>query len=180
MHPKKKLLFVLSLVELSALDSQLVVQFSQNKTNFCTPFYNKNSFHVPCCIFVSKETICVYLSKNSFLLLFYLFFCASLIDSCPLCGRSDTDIGRGSSVASSRFISFLVISFHLFQGFLFLDCVMILCFSLFLVGDLLYPFFYLVSPLFVISSFFLTFLSSFFLTKKFFLFSLFFFDLPLF
>ena len=154
------------------MDSQFVVEFFKNKTNFCTPSYNKNSFHVPCCIFLSKERICVYLLKNSSLLLFNLFFFASFIDSCPFCGRSDTDIGRGSSVASSRFISFLFHFISLFPRFSLFYFSMIMCFSLFLFDVLLYSFFFLIFTSFGHLFVFPTFLSSLFLTKSFLVLSL--------
>ena len=47
------------------------------------------------------------------------WFTSLFAHSCLFCGRSDTDIGRGSSVAASRLISFLVSSSSCFQSFLF-------------------------------------------------------------
>ena len=56
-------------------------------------------------------------------------FVSSFFDSCLFCGRNDTDIGRGSSVAASRLIPFLVSSSFLafigFSSFFFRQCFFI-------------------------------------------------------
>ena len=64
---------------------------------------------------------------------------SSFVDSCPFCGRSDTEIGRGSSVASSRLFSRLCHLISLFPRFslLFSFCFLMSFFILF---------FYLFSP----------------------------------
>ena len=113
----------------------------KNKTNLCTPSYHKKLFSCSLLYFSSKERICVYLLKNSSLLLFNLFFFASFIDSCPFCGRSDTDIGCGSSVASSRLISFLFHFISLFPRFLFFTFLWLCVFRCFFFDVLLYSFF---------------------------------------
>ena len=86
----------------------------------------------------------MFISRKKFSSCFTFSFFSSFIDSCPFCGRNDTDIGRGSSVASSRFISF-----HFFQGFLFFYIFMILCFSFLLFDVILYSFFLACFPFFL-------------------------------
>ena len=103
-------LFVLSVVEVSALESQFVVEFFRNKTNFCTPFTTRTLFMFLAVCFVSEERICAYLLRNSFLLLFYIFF-SSFIDSCPFCGRSDTD-DRPRVIRCIKLFHFIPLSFH--------------------------------------------------------------------
>ena len=80
--------------------------------------------------FFFTKKLDVHLLRNTIFLILFYFFWWSFMDSCLFCGRNDTDIGRGSSVASSRPMSFLVISFHyfsVFSSFLF----MIMCSSSF-------------------------------------------------
>ena len=157
----------------------LLLNFHQNKLLYS--ILQQKSFHVHCCFVVSKKkTLCLSL-ETLFSSCFSSSFFSSFIVSCPFCGRSDTDIGRGSSVAWSRLISFLCHFISLFPRFsllrLFYDNVFFVvsfwCPSLFLFFSLVFSSFchFLVFP---------TFLSSLFLNKNLFLFYLFFFDLLLF
>ena len=70
------------------------------------------------CSLISWKKPRASLFKNILLLQVYHLFFSSFFDSCLFCGRNDTDIGRGSSVASSRLILFLVILLHFFSIFL--------------------------------------------------------------
>ena len=117
------------LLNLSKKQNKLLHTILQQKLFSCSLLY-----------FCKKKRLCAYLLKTLFSYCFTSSFFSNFIDSCPYCGRSDTDIGRGSSVTSSRFISFLVISFHFFQGFLFFYFFMILCFSCLLFDVILYSF----------------------------------------
>ena len=85
-----------------------LLKFSLTGTNF----YRKAFW----CSFFTKE-LDVHLLRNTIFLILFYFFWWSFIDSCLFYGCNDTDIGRGSSVASSRLMSFLVMSFHCFSVF---------------------------------------------------------------
>ena len=83
-----------------------ILNFSdfKNGTNHHTSFFVEILF----CNFCWQKPRASLL-KNSLLLLVYAFF-SFFIDSSSFCGGNDTDIGRGSSVAASRLIPFLVSS----------------------------------------------------------------------
>ena len=155
----------------------LLFVFSKTKQTSVLHLTTKNSFHVPCCIFVSKERICVYLLKNSCLLLFSLFFSHLLLTVVRSVVAVTQTSAPGHPLHQAVSFHFFAISFHFFQGFLFLYFLMIMCFSLFLFDVLLYSFFYLVFSSFGHLFVFPTFLSHSFWQKFFFLFYLFFFDL---
>ena len=156
----KNFLFVLSVVEVSALDLQFVVELSQTKQTSVPHFTTETIFMFLLVFCKYKKDLVLISWKTLVSSCFSSSFFSSFDDSCPFCGRSDTDIGRGSSVASSRFISFLL-SFHLpFSKvsssliFFKIMCFFVVCF---LTSFFLYLFF---CHLFV----FPTFLSSLFLS----------------
>ena len=105
--------------------------------------------------------------KTLFLLLFYLFFLLifywQVVRSVVAVTRTSA---AGHPLHHAVSFHFCAISYHFFQGFLFFDFFMIMCFSLFLFGVLLYPFFSLVFTSFCHLFVFPTFLSSLFLIKK--------------
>ena len=106
----KTSLFVLSAVQISSLDSPL--------------FQKKKLFHFFLQFLLKKNSW--FCKKN----LFSSWFTSLFAHSCLFCGRSaDLDIGRGSSVAASRLISFLVSSFSCFQCFLLFTLVFFFVFS---------------------------------------------------
>ena len=121
---------MLSVVEVSSSNSQFLVDTFEN---WIFPKKKKNNlFAVLVGIFEKKVVV----SPETFspLVLPLLFF-YSFIDSCLFCDCSDMDIGRGSSVVSSRLISCLVISSHffstVFSTFFVYDncCFFLFCFS---------------------------------------------------
>ena len=123
----------------------------KNRTNFHSPFFFlKNLFFLQ---FLLEKPRASLLKK-------YVAppglppFVSSFIDSCLLCCRKDTDIGRGSSVAGSRLIPFLVSSS--FVAFIDFSSCFRQCFFLFFIAFFV-PFCTSFLPLFCfICLFFLT------------------------
>ena len=99
------------------------------------------------CSLISWKKPRASLLKNILLLQVYHLFFSSFFDSCLFCGRNDTDIGRGSSIASSRLILFLVILLHFFSIF---SSFLRQCFSFFFFYCVLCTILYFFFPLFVL------------------------------
>ena len=97
------------------------------------------------CNFCWKKIIfLVLLSLKIFCSSWFTSFFSFFIDSYSFCGRNDTYIGRGSSVAASGLIPFLVISLHFFSVF---SSFSQQCFSsFFFFIAFFFPFVILVSP----------------------------------
>ena len=132
----------------------------KNRTDFDTPF--KRVLFCNLCWEKPRASLLKICCSS-----WFTSFFSSFIDSCSFCGRNHTDIGRGSSVAASRLIPFLLSSS--FLAFIDFSSFSQQCFSLFFVPFCKFCFFL---PLFsFVCLFFLTFFFPPFL--KLFLFQLF-------
>ena len=105
-------------------------------------------------ILEKNKVVLIYRKTLFSLFVLPLLFFSSFVDSCLFCDCSDMDIGRGSSVASSRLTSCLVISCHFFSTVFFtisLFMIRFVCFSFSFSVSFSFPFLNSCFPFFFVT-----------------------------